>query len=41
MESKNLDTFIDYLIDNVLFPELKEGEEDGGSRERNTYQKAD
>jgi hypothetical protein len=39
MESANLDAFIDFLIDNVLFPELKEGEaDDSGSRTRNTNQ---
>jgi hypothetical protein len=39
MESTNLDAFIDFLIDNVLFPELKEGEaDDSGSRTRNTNQ---
>lgn len=31
-----MDAFIDFLIDEVLFPDLKEGKDDVGSRERET-----
>ena len=35
-EEGNMDAFIDFLIDEVLFPEIKEDKDDVGPREEGT-----